>query len=110
MLTGRGWAALRRTIPGHDPIDERSVVLAGVRDLEPYQRQRLERSQVHVVPEAIEPDRFEDALRELSTRVTRIYLHVDLDALDVSQARANQYAAAGGPHPRATLTRHPHGL
>lgn len=52
---------------------------------------------MHIVPEAIEPDRFEDALRELSTRVTRIYLHVDLDALDVSQARANQYAAAGGP-------------
>ncbi len=38
MLTGRGWATLRKTMPGHDPIDERSVVLAGVRDLEPYQR------------------------------------------------------------------------
>jgi arginase len=97
MLTGRGWAALRRTIPGHDPIDERNVVLAGVRDLEPYQRRRLERSQVHTVPYAIEPDLFEHSLRELSTRATRIYLHVDLDALDVSQARANQYAAAGGP-------------
>ena len=31
MLTGRGWRALRQTIPGHQPIAERDVILAGVR-------------------------------------------------------------------------------
>ena len=34
MLTGRGWQALRATIPNHAPIAEANVVLAGVRDLE----------------------------------------------------------------------------
>ena len=54
MLTGRGWPALRGTIPGHIPISESNVVLAGVRDLEPYQRQRLDASEVCVVPGAIQ--------------------------------------------------------
>ena len=30
-------------------------------------------------------------------RVERIYLHIDLDVLDVSVGTANEYAAAGGP-------------
>lgn len=29
--------------------------------------------------------------------MSRIYLHVDLDSLDSSEARANEYAASGGP-------------
>lgn len=97
MLTGRGWRALRETIPGHRPVAERDVILAGVRDLEPYQRERLERSNVQVVPDLIDLQRFERALSELASRVSRIYLHVDLDALDSSEGQANAYAAPGGP-------------
>lgn len=97
MLTGRGWAALRATIPGHRPIPEGNVLLAGVRDLEPHQRRRLEASDVLVVPGAIETGRFEEAVTQLSSRVSRVYLHVDLDALDAGVARANRYAAPGGP-------------
>jgi arginase len=97
MLTGRGWEALRATVPGHSPIPERQVLLAGVRDLEPYQRQTLDGSDLLVVPGAIEAAAFEDAVRELRTRVPSIYLHVDLDVLDAGEARANEYAAPGGP-------------
>ena len=97
MLTGRGWRALRATIPNRAQIPESNVLLAGVRDLEPYQRRRLGSSRVLVAPGSIEPDRFASALADLSSRVSRVYLHVDLDALDISQARANEYAAAGGP-------------
>jgi arginase len=43
---------------------------------------------------AAERDRALDALR---ARVERVYLHVDLDVLDVSVGRANAYAAPGGP-------------
>jgi arginase len=98
MLTGRGWRALRDTILGHEPIPERDVVLAAVRDLEPYQRERLAHPEIHAIPGAIEPVRFSAALERLASRVSRIYLHVDLDSLDISQARANEYAAAGGPN------------
>lgn len=97
MLTGRGWRALRETIPRHVPIPERNVILAGVRDLEPYQRRRLERSELRTIPGEIELDRFEQAVADLSRQVERIYVHVDLDSLDIDAARANKYAATGGP-------------
>ena len=97
MLTGRGWRALRQTIPGHAPIPERNVILAAIRDLEPYQRRRLERSELIQHPGEIDTGRFEEAVTELSRRVERVYLHVDLDSIDVADARANKYAAPGGP-------------
>ena len=97
MLTGRGWHALRNTIPGHVPLPERSVILAAVRDLEPYQRRRLQKSDLATVPGNIDPDWFDQALRDLANRVSRVYLHVDLDSIDTTDARANAYAAAGGP-------------
>lgn len=85
MLTGAGWRAQWVSVPGLPAIPGRNVVPAGVRDLEPYQRWRLEASEVRVVAGAIDPDR----------RVGRVNLHVDVDALDVAAGRANQYAAPG---------------
>jgi arginase len=98
MLTGRGWRALRSTIPGRAPIPERNVVLAAVRDLETYQRRRLEQSALKSVPGPIHQDRFENALTHLKDTASRVYLHVDLDSIDIDDARANYYAAPGGPN------------
>jgi arginase len=97
ILTGGGWQALAATIPGFVPVEERHVVLAGVRDLEPYQRSALERSSLRTVPGAFAPPDLEQALDELRREVQGIYLHVDLDALDAGEGRANRYAAPGGP-------------
>jgi arginase len=97
MLTGRGWRALRQTIPGHQPIPEHNVILAAVRDLEEYQRRRLDQADLATIPGAIEPERFETAISTLQNRVSRVYLHVDLDSLDIDEAQANKYAAPGGP-------------
>jgi arginase len=97
ILTGSGWRALRETIPGFAPLPEGDVVLAGVRDLEPYQRARLAASDVRTVPGAIDAAALDDALDRLHESVTRVYLHVDLDALDAGVGRANPYAAPGGP-------------
>jgi arginase len=97
MLTGRGWRALRQTIPGHVPIPERNVILAAIRDLEPYQRRRVEQSELLAIPGEVDADRFEDAVADLKGRVERVYLHVDLDAIDANEAKANKYAAPGGP-------------
>ncbi len=97
ILTGGCWRALRETIPGFVVIDERHVVLAGTRDLEPYQRDRLTRSHLRIVPGAIDPGTLTDALDQLRARVARVYLHIDLDVLDDSVGRANPYAAPGGP-------------
>ncbi len=97
MLTGRGWRGLRGTVPGLIPVPERNVILAAVRDLEPYQRRRLEQSEVLAIPEAVDLERFDQAVGELATRAPRVYLHVDLDSIDITDAHANQYAAGGGP-------------
>jgi arginase len=101
ILTGTGWRALRETIPGFAPVPEERVVLAAVRDLEPYQRERLEASAVRTVPGAFEAGALAAALDALG--VARVYLHVDLDALDSRVGRANEYAAPGGPSLEALL-------
>jgi arginase len=97
MLTGRGWQALRETIPGLAAIDEDRVVLVAVRDLEPVQRDRLRGSRIR----SLEGNHFSDAdlrrvLDDLHDRAARVYLHIDLDALDPSEGTANQYSAPGG--------------
>jgi arginase len=97
ILTGTGWRALRETIPGFAPVPEERVVLAAVRDLEPYQRSRLAAAAVRTVPGAMDAGALAAELDALAGAVTRVYLHVDLDALDVSVGRANPYAAPGGP-------------
>jgi len=99
ILTGSGWRALRETIPGFAPLPEDDVVLAAVRDLEPYQRARLAGSRIRTVPGAFDAAALGAALDGLRERVTRVYLHVDLDAVDAAAGRANPYAAPGGPGP-----------
>jgi arginase len=103
ILTGSCWRALRETIPGFVVVDESRVVLAGTRDLEPYQRDRLSASEVQVIPGALAADARDVALDALRERVERVYLHVDLDVLDSSVGRANPYAAPGGPDLDAVL-------
>jgi len=103
MLTGSGWRALRETIPGFRAVAEEDVVLAGVRDLEPYQRERLKASAVRTVPGAFDRAALGEALDRLHESVTRVYLHVDLDVHDAGSGRANAYAAHGGPSAAAVL-------
>jgi arginase len=97
MLTGRGWKAMRETVPGLAAIDEDRVVLVAVRDLEPAQRDRLGGSRIR----SLEGNGFPDAdlrvvLDDLDDRAARVYLHIDLDSLDPSEGIANQYSAPGG--------------
>jgi arginase len=92
-LTGSAWQAQRAKIT--EPIPEEHVVLAAVRDLESYQRERMDRSHLLLAPGALEG--FTMALDALRQSVERVYLHLDLDALDASEGRANEYAAPGGP-------------
>jgi arginase len=95
ILTGSAWRGLRETIPGFEAVDERDVVLAAVRDLEPYQRDFLERSAVRSVPGAMEG--LEPALDDLRDRVDRVYLHLDLDALDAEEARSTRCSPPSTP-------------
>jgi arginase len=100
-LTGRCWSSLSMTIPGFQPVSEERVVLVGARELDPAEADSLQRSdigQVHVssirssgASQALAPmlDRLRGATR-------RLYVHVDLDVLDPSEGRANEFAAPVG--------------
>jgi arginase len=74
------WSALRWR-----PLAAERVVLFGVRSLSPEaEARRLERSAMQVVrwQNGRAQRDVEDALDRLSQRVRRVYVHLDLDALD----------------------------
>jgi len=101
MLTGACWRALRRSIPDFREIPEGEVALVGVRDLEPYQRARLDSSAVRTLyAEGIAESSLEETLppllSEFSARRRDVYVHVDLDVLDLEEGRANRHASSGG--------------
>ena len=101
ILTGTAFQALAGTIPGFSPIEEPRVVLAGARDLEPYQERRLRGSGVQALfGERLRREgliaALEPAVEELRSSTSTAYLHLDLDSLDPSEGTANEYSAPGG--------------
>jgi arginase len=94
MLTGRGFAALARTIPGFEPVADVRMTLVGTRDLDPGERAVLDGSGVRVVSPAEARDGA--FVAERIAPGAPLYLHVDLDVLDPAQLQANSYATADG--------------
>jgi arginase len=100
-VAGRCWSALAASVPGFAPVAERDILLVGARDLDPaeaallagsaVQRVAVEVIRTHGAAAALAP-----ALDAVAPRGRRAYLHIDLDVLDPSAARANEFAAPGG--------------
>ena len=100
-LTGRCWHALTATIPGFRPVADANVVLVGARDLDSAEEEMVSGSQVTRVAASTLETRgataaLDDALTALAQRVSRVYVHIDLDVHEPSEAQANQYAVPGG--------------
>ena len=91
LLLGEGWRELRRTIEGLRPVPAEHALLVGARDIDPTEQERVE-STLH----RADAETLEDALDELSGRVGAVYVHVDLDVIDSSVARANALSVEGG--------------
>ncbi|HEY6770879.1 MAG TPA: arginase family protein [Solirubrobacterales bacterium] len=97
ILTGGAWQALVDQA-GTTTIPESAVLLAGARDFDPLEQQRLDSSDVQYLP----PSRIDsdDAVARaadgLNPAPTGLYLHVDLDVLDSEEARVNIYSAPDG--------------
>lgn len=88
VITGHCYRTYAGLVGFDAPIPEAAVLLLGVRDLDPAERERLERSAVQVVPwQAGRPqtDVFA-ALDALRRQVPEVYLHIDLDGLDPEAA------------------------
>jgi arginase len=94
--TGRCWMELARSIEGFEPVPDKAVVLLGARDLDPGEGAALARSGIVRLSVESAPNDIERVLRSLAPTMKKFYIHLDLDALDPSDGRANGYAARGG--------------
>jgi arginase len=103
IAVGHCWKAMTRGVPGFSAVPEENVVIAGVREVDPAEQERLDASKIAVVG----ADRMEKqglgalatALDALKTRVDRVYVHLDLDVLDAGKVgKANEFAVEGGPN------------
>ena len=90
MLTGDGWGEMR---DGLRTVRAENALLVAARDLEPTEIERVEASDLR----RADVEALEDALDELATRVDAVYVHIDLDVIDPSVARANVLSVDGGP-------------
>ena len=97
-ITGRCWRTLTASVPGFVALPEKNVVLIGARDLDSEERTALENSKIkRLTPQSLRQHGIENALREvLASRPERAYVHLDLDVLDRSEARVNEYSCSGG--------------
>ena len=99
MLTGQSWRALMKTKPGHESLSLHRVVYCGVRDLSESQREKLKKSPARVVygggVEAADfPRELDQAIDDID--FTEAIVHLDMDCLDTTIGKANEYAAPGG--------------
>jgi arginase len=92
MLLGEGWDELRATIEGLRPVPAENALLVAARDFEPTEAERIAASDLR----RADADTLEAALDELATRVDAVYVHIDVDVLDPSVARANVLSVEGG--------------
>ena len=88
-------------MPGFSSVAEEDVVLAGAREIEAAEEERLAASDVAVVgADRIGQDGlrvFAEALDALRIRVGRVYVHLDLDVLDPGKVgKANEFAPKWG--------------
>jgi arginase len=84
VITGHCYQNYWAQIGNNSPISEVATLLLGVRDLDPAERQRLERSAIQVVNwrEGKPQADVRACLDALAKRVQEVYLHVDMDAFD----------------------------
>jgi len=98
VLTGSAWQGMLAGVPRTRPLPEAAVVLAGGHDTDPPEEIRLRASQIaHLTPDRLRtPEALVAALRAVEPAVTGLYVHLDLDILDVAVAPVNVYSAPGG--------------
>jgi arginase len=100
-LTGRCWRELAAQVPGFHPVPTEAVTLMGTRDLDPLEADALRSSDVRMLSsaEVRELAPLESRAAALAGDYTGTYVHLDLDVIDPTVAKANIFAAPGGLTP-----------
>jgi arginase len=95
ILTGYCWPRLAESFEAFAPVPAQNIIQIGVRDLDPDEKLNLESTCISRIA-SHEMARLPEALRDLTRRTRRVYVHLDADVLDSSEGSANSYACAGG--------------
>jgi arginase len=84
LITGHCYRNYWAQIGNNSPVSEAATVVLGVRDLDPAERERFERSAIKVVAwhEGRSQGDVAASFDELREHVQEVYLHIDMDALD----------------------------
>jgi arginase len=101
MATGRCWGSLLRQIPGYKAVPDSNVIHVGALDLDPEEKRMFEKAGIPLITNTSNDEGnfiglFKNALKHLQRHVKSIYLHIDMDVLDMAPAKANHLALPGG--------------
>jgi arginase len=104
LATGRSWRNLSAKVPGFQPLDERNLVHLGARDWDLGELNLLAGSALtRLDMETIRRQGVRtalggalDGIARRGDRVGQVYLHYDLDVLDPTELKANEYSVPGG--------------
>ena len=100
VAAGRCWTTIAGGIDGHAPLGDEQIVLVGARDVDPGEREALERARLAWLSVAdVRSGKLAPALAALAARADGIVLHVDIDVHDPERTRANDYPAPDGLFP-----------
>ncbi|KAM0205295.1 hypothetical protein ACHAPA_012129 [Fusarium lateritium] len=100
MLTGTSWHALMKTVPGHQPVDVKKLVYCGLRDVSDVQTKTIKEAGVDVIwgNDNKQVDFTVQLAKLLDQRsdIKDAHIHLDLDVLDESLGRVNEFPSPGG--------------
>ncbi len=95
ILTGQCWRQLAKRFDSFEAVPMEHIIQIGVRDTDTEEESRLEQSEItRLRPNDL--SRLREVIADLSRHVRKVYVHVDVDVLDVSQGAGNSYACEGG--------------
>ena len=100
VATGRALRVLRLDAGLDPPLDDRRIVMGGVRLTDPLEQELLDRSRIEQVSVADlrsgAPAVFAQ-LDRLNRISDKLYIHIDLDVLDPREVMGHQNKVPGGP-------------
>lgn len=99
MMTGTSWHTLMKTVPGHQPMDPKRLVLCGLRDVSELQRKTVTEAGYDIIwGDAEKKVDFPSELGALLDRrnLGPTHIHLDLDVLDQSLGAVNDFSSPGG--------------
>ncbi len=100
VAAGRCNTTLRLQAGLDPPLSTRCIVMAGVRDVSPYEQVHIDESFIeHISVEDIKTraPNVKDQMDRLSALTDIIYVHIDMSVLDASEIPGHPHAAGDGP-------------